>query len=182
MIDTVGFIRDLPTDLVDAFKSTLEETFFADSVLLLFDTDEDDDDIRSKLSISLQILSPEIESKKITLVGTKIDRIDASRRKQVEELARSVADTNQILMLSSKSGEGLDDLRTKISATQNRTHELQFNLPLADASYSLLSRLHEIADIEHHVDEGLLHVRLLCSPTDAEKVQNWLLMAGGRIS
>jgi GTP-binding protein HflX len=181
MIDTVGFIKNLPPDLIDAFKSTLEEIFYSDLIFLVFDASEDDDTIRSKLKTSLDILIPEMETRKLVAIGTKTDRIDASRCSKIRELVTEMMSANGVIMTSSVSGQGLDLIRERISEVQNRTYGINVELPLTDASYSLISRLHKIADIEHNVDDGILSARILCNPLDAEKLTDWLLAAGGRI-
>ena len=58
--DTVGFIKNLPPDLIKAFLSTLEEIFYADVILLVFDASENSQSITMKLSTSLNILLPKI--------------------------------------------------------------------------------------------------------------------------
>lgn len=180
-IDTVGFIKDLPTDLIDAFKSTLEEVFFADLILLSVDASEDDDTLRSKLWTSLDILLPSIGEGKIVIVGTKIDKIDRMRLEEVERKLRALAGSREIVMVSSHSGQGLDEIRDKILDTQGHTHDLDANLPLTDASYALLSRLHNVAEVSHIIEDGQLRAGIRCSPTEAEKIRNWLLAAGAKM-
>lgn len=180
-IDTVGFIKDLPPDLVDAFKSTLEEVFFADLILLVFDASEDDDTIKKKLGTSLDILLPRIGDGEILVVGTKVDKISSMRVLEVERLVKSIVQPTDVVMSSSVSGNGLDEIRERISETQGHTHGLEVYLPLTDASYSLLSRLHNVAEISHKVEEGQLRAELWCNPEEADKVRNWLLAAGATL-
>lgn len=181
-IDTVGFIRNLPPDLVDAFKSTLEEVFFADLILLAFDASETDDVIRLKLETSLDILLPRIVEGEVVLVGTKVDKIDLKRSEAVELMVRGLIGQRRIVMSSSESGQGLEMIRGMISGAQGHTHGFEALLPLTDASFSLVSKLHNIAEVSHHTDDGLLHAEVWCNPSEADKVRNWLLAAGGKLS
>ncbi|MGD9963461.1 MAG: GTPase HflX, partial [Thermoplasmata archaeon] len=180
-IDTVGFIKDLPPDLVDAFKSTLEEVFFADLILLAFDASEDDISIKDKLGTSLDILLPRIGEGEMLVVGTKVDTIPRTRAEDVERMVRSMVTPSDVVMSSSVSGEGLEEIRERITETQGHTHGLDVHLPLTDASYSLLSRLHNVAEVSHRVEGGQLRAELWCSPEEADKVRNWLLAAGATL-
>lgn len=181
-IDTVGFIRDLPPDLVDAFKSTLEEVLFADLILLAFDASEDDESIVSKLKTSLDILLPRIGEGEVALVGTKTDKISEERMVGVLSTIQELTGDKRVIMTSSQSGYGLDRIRDMISCAQSHTHSFEAVLPLTDASLSLLSRLHNIAEVSHHMDDGLLHTEIWCNPAEADKVRNWLLAAGAKFS
>lgn len=180
-IDTVGFIRDLPTDLVDAFKSTLEEVFFADLILLAFDASEDDRTIRRKLETSMDVLMPRMGEGQVLVVGTKVDRVSEDRMDEVDALIRPVIGSMDVVMTSSASGHGLETLRERISDVQGHTYGLDAILPLTDASFSLLSRLHNVAEVSHRVEEGQLRAELWCSPSEADKVRGWLLAAGARV-
>jgi len=180
-IDTVGFIKDLPPDLMDAFKSTLEEVFFADLILLAFDASEDDDTIKKKLRTSLDILLPRVGDGQMLVVGTKVDKISTARAEEVYGLVKSAVLPSDVVMISSISGFGLDEIRERTSETQGHTHGFDAHLPLTDASYSLLSRLHNVAEVSHRVDDAQLRAELWCSPEEAEKVRNWLLAAGATL-
>lgn len=83
--DTVGFIHELPPDLVSAFKATLEELYTADLLIHLVDISTDN--FEQRMSAVNRILRElELEDKEQILVFNKIDKID-------EEAARSLAET-----------------------------------------------------------------------------------------
>jgi len=180
-IDTVGFIKDLPPDLIDAFKSTLEEVFFADLILLTYDASEGDDSIRTKLWTSLDILLPHIGDGHILVVGTKVDKITPERSVHVEKMVRTLVGPREIVMSSSVSGYGLDTVRERISEVQGYTQGFEITLPLTDASYSLMSKLHNVAEVSHRIEDGQLHADIWCNPSDADKVRNWFLAAGAKL-
>jgi GTP-binding protein HflX len=107
--DTVGFVRDLPHDLVAAFRSTLSEAREAD--LLLHVVDAADPRREERIGQVDEVLA-EIGAGEIPqlLVFNKIDRLDA---------ARPHADTagqRERIWLSARSGEGLDLLREALAA------------------------------------------------------------------
>ncbi len=180
-IDTVGFLRDLPPDLIDAFNSTLEEVFSADLILLAFDASEDDDVIRSKLRTSLDILLPRVVDGEILMVGTKVDKVDKKRILEVMTLVNGIIHSSEVVMTSTISGEGLDRIRDRITEIQSNSHVIEVVMPLTDTSYSLLSRLHDVADVTSTIEDGQLRSVVRCSPNDAEKVRGWLLAAGSKV-
>jgi len=111
--DTVGFISDLPTQLVAAFRATLEEVLEADLVLHVRDIAhpetreqaQDVEDILSDLGLDPEV--PVIE------VQNKIDLLPDEKRMQLLNRADRDAD---VLALSAVTGEGLDVLLTEVAA------------------------------------------------------------------
>ncbi|MEM8776536.1 MAG: GTPase HflX [Pseudomonadota bacterium] len=110
--DTVGFISDLPTELVAAFRATLEEVTSADVICHVRDishpeTKEQASDVSAILeSLGVRESTPQIE------VWNKIDRLNASQREVLENQATRQEDT---LLLSAISGEGLEALCEKVA-------------------------------------------------------------------
>jgi GTPase len=113
LTDTVGFISRLPTYMIDAFKSTLEESLAADLILLLIDASEDLSDIRIKHAACKQVLEElEADLSKVFVVFTKHDLLDS------DEVIMQIAEDLQIsnpIAISAKSGYGINRLRTMIS-------------------------------------------------------------------
>src|SRR5881409_1121730 len=104
--DTVGFIRRLPTQLVEGFAATLEETLVADLVLHVINASQPEDRLVEQLhavdSVLHEIGADEIP---VELVLNKIDAVDALGRRR---LANRFPDALQV---SARTGEGLDELR-----------------------------------------------------------------------
>jgi len=83
--DTIGFIKDLPSSLIDSFKSTLMESIYAD--ILLHVIDISDSKIFEKIEIVEQILSEiQVQSKKIIYVFNKIDTYEGDGKKILAEI------------------------------------------------------------------------------------------------
>lgn len=128
--DTVGFISDLPTQLVAAFRATLEEVLSADLILHVRDishpeTMEQAADVADILtSLGVGEDTPQIE------VWNKLDLVDASQR---EALAAQAAQRPRVLPVSALTGEGVDKLLTLITATldADRT-EASLTIPFSD--------------------------------------------------
>ena len=100
MIDTVGFIRDIPTDLIDAFKTTLESVREADLVLLVSDASGDHE---TEIAESMKILNDLSVNAPIVKVFNKCDKIS------------DFSDfSNDSVFISALHGKGLDRLKTRI--------------------------------------------------------------------
>ena len=75
MTDTVGFIRDLPPNLIDAFNATMEEIYVSDCAVLVLDLSDSFDILSEKLSTSLRLLLPHIQKSKIVIALNKADKL-----------------------------------------------------------------------------------------------------------
>ena len=103
LTDTVGFIRDLPPPLVEAFRSTLEETLEADRLLLVVDLS--DPGWREQLCTVHAILDELHSTAPRHLIGNQIDRCPAAALEQARAL------DPQVLFISATAGLGLEHLR-----------------------------------------------------------------------
>jgi GTPase len=112
LTDTVGFISRLPTYMIDAFKSTLEESLAADLILLLIDASEDLQDIRIKHAACREVLGElKVDKSKVLLVFTKCDRLNS------EEIIKKIPEALGIsspMLLSSKTGYAITKLKSII--------------------------------------------------------------------
>jgi GTP-binding protein HflX len=108
--DTVGFIRKLPHQLVEAFGATLEETLAGDLVLLVADASVDEEELAGQLA-SVRAVLDDIDAQEIPqlLVLNKIDLVDPGTRRR---LANRRPDAVQI---SAQTGEGLDELQRRVA-------------------------------------------------------------------
>ncbi len=113
--DTVGFISNLPTHLVAAFRATLEEVLEADLVLHV--RDMSDPDNAAQAGDVMRILSDlgideKEAAKRIIEVWNKIDRLDPEAH---EAIAERAAGRENVMAVSAISGEGVDALMDEIS-------------------------------------------------------------------
>jgi GTP-binding protein HflX len=108
--DTVGFIRRLPTQLVEGFASTLEETLVADLILHVIDASADDEEQDRQRAAVEQILG-EIGAAEVAydVVLNKIDRVDPLGRRRLANRFPGAA------QVSAVTGEGLGDLRAELA-------------------------------------------------------------------
>jgi GTP-binding protein HflX len=111
IVDTVGFISRLPPYMIDAFKSTLEESLVADLILLLIDSSEKIEDIRIKYSNCLQVLEElNADKSKLFIILTKVDKVDT--RLINETTAQLNMTNNNVMAISSITGYGIHKLKT----------------------------------------------------------------------
>ena len=111
--DTVGFVRDLPHQLIEAFKSTLEEA--ADADLLVHVVDASGPDAVGNIEAVNEVLS-EIHAEGIEtiLVWNKVDRLDKDQREILEELDHDlkIRKPGPSFFVSAHTGEGIEELRS----------------------------------------------------------------------
>ena len=108
--DTVGFIRRLPHQLVEGFAATLEETLVADLVLHVADASASDDELGEMLAAVDSVLG-EIGAGElpIELVLNKVDALDSLARRRLSNRFPGA------LLVSARTGEGLDELRERVA-------------------------------------------------------------------
>ncbi|MGI8421317.1 MAG: GTPase HflX [Gaiellaceae bacterium] len=123
--DTVGFIRRLPTQLVEGFAATLEETLVADLVLHVVDASASDERIEEMVGAVEGVLADiEADDLPIEIVLNKIDTVDALRRRRLGNRFKGS------LQVSALTGEGLDELRERIADRfADRYEEVRLFLP-----------------------------------------------------
>jgi GTP-binding protein HflX len=150
--DTVGFISDLPTMLIAAFRATLEEVIEADVILHVRDVSHEDaeaqlhdvENILTELGIDPR---HEAQNKRILIdVWNKIDRLDWATRERLANIARRQPPTNRPVLVSATTEEGLDALAASIEARLTAGREvIEISLDPADgAGVSWLHRHTEV--------------------------------------
>lgn len=169
--DTVGFISDLPTDLIAAFRATLEEVTEADVIVHVRDISHDDtaaqrDDV---LAILTDLdLEEALESSSIE-AWNKVDLLDAQERDELEHICGPAA-RNRVIC-AAVTGEGCDDLLEAIDRKlAERRSNIRTRVALSDGA--TLAWLYRHGDIRQRRDEGefaFLEVGL--EPADAARFE-----------
>ncbi len=169
--DTVGFVSDLPTELIAAFRATLEEVASADLLLHVRDMShpdreaqkEDVEQVLESLGLAQEGAPPRIEA------WNKIDLLAAEERERLREESRRRDD---VVAISALDGEGLDDLRQCMAArlrSGEEVHELR--LPAGDGGrIAWLHARGEVLAQSLDQDEVQLSVRL--SPDNWARFQS----------
>lgn len=171
--DTVGFISDLPTMLVAAFRATLEEVIEANVILHVRDVSHEDTTAQSRdVEKVLGELGIEASDLRLIEVWNKIDCLDNGGRAQLFNLANRQPLGRRPVPVSALSGEGIDHLVQAIEArlAENRqTVEIAIN-PADGAGLSWLYRHSEVLE-KHMRDDGQLAVTVRAGPDKAAQVR-----------
>ncbi|MEX2127975.1 MAG: GTPase HflX [Xanthobacteraceae bacterium] len=172
--DTVGFISELPTLLIAAFRATLEEVIEADVIAHVRDVAHEDTEAQAKdVAGILSALGVDAEdTQKIIEVWNKIDLLDEEGRERIRNTAvRRPEDTRPVL-ISAVTGEGIPDLLDAIEArvTAGRP-TLSLDLDPADgAGLGWLHRQTEV--LSRELDErGRLAVTVRVDPSKVAEVR-----------
>jgi GTP-binding protein HflX len=175
--DTVGFISDLPTMLVAAFRATLEEVVEADVILHVRDISHADADAQSDdVTSILHQLGIEIaegaDAARLIEVWNKIDRLDGEARATLHNLAQRRPAGRRPVLISALSGMGLDDLSVQIEA-RIATTRVVLDLDLDSSDGAGISWLHRNAEVLHKdfSPQGRLAVRVRVDPANAGAVR-----------
>lgn len=159
--DTVGFVSDLPTQLVAAFRATLEEVISADIIVHVRDishseTDAQRDDVLQILR-DLGVLDDEdaANQPRMLEVWNKIDLLDPEKR---EDLSALVQRNDDVLMISAQTGEGVDAFKAHLSALIAKGNLVR-SVRLKASDGAALAWLHARGTINSQiVDEDLVTV------------------------
>jgi len=144
--DTVGFIKNLPAWVIEAFHSTLEEIEVADLILLVVDISDDTDEIVQKMETSFKELKEMKANSKVLIVLNKIDLLDEKEIKnKVKKLEKLGLLKNNYVLVSTKEKRNIDKLIDMIRKNLPNLVKLRIELPLNKDSQGFLSKLFEIA-------------------------------------
>jgi GTP-binding protein HflX len=138
--DTVGFIRKLPHDLVDAFKATLEEVIEAD--LLLHVVDISLPQAQEQIdAVNVVLDELDVADKPMLMVFNKIDRVTAPG------LAKRFTDQYpNSIVVSARTGEGFDAFMSELGKQLRPVREmLEFSIPHSQPE--LIAQLHEVGQV-----------------------------------
>ena len=172
--DTVGFISDLPTTLVAAFRATLEEVIEADLILHVRDISHDESEVQARdvEAVLAQLGITSARDAEVLEVWNKLDRVGKEARVRLANLAARMPPERRPVMLSALNGEGLDHLLSQIEARlANRRAVLDLVLEPSDgAGVSWLHRHGEVLSKQLR-DDGQLVVKIRTDRTNADKAR-----------
>jgi GTP-binding protein HflX len=157
--DTVGFVRHLPHQLVEAFRSTLEETAEADLLLHVVDASDalPEDQIKAVRQVLVEIGEQRHGTTPRELLV--VNKTDAAGDLQLARLRHLLPDA---VFVSARTGAGMDRLRARIAELLPRLQvELELLLPYTQGA--LVARVHgegEVLAEEHTADGTRMHARV----------------------
>ena len=171
--DTVGFISDLPTMLVAAFRATLEEVIEADMILHVRDMSHEDAAAQSRdVEKVLGELGIAATDRRLIEVWNKIDRLDAEARGRLTNLAERQPPDRRPVLVSALSGEGSETLTAAIEtrlSEKRQTLEVVID-PADGAGLSWLYRHSEVLSKDMR-DDGRLAVTVRADSDKAARVK-----------
>lgn len=172
--DTVGFITDLPTSLVAAFRATLEEVLAADLIVHVRDISHPDSEAQKRdVETVLGELGVDEDARELRLVEAwnKIDLLPAG---QLDELAAEASRRPDVSLLSAVQGRGVDGLL----ATIDRRLAAERSVVELDLDYNsgeLLAWLHRRGEVLEQTDDGAgLHVRVAIAASERARLAHKL--------
>lgn len=150
LTDTVGFIRNLPTRLIESFKATLEEAFLADYLIHVLDVSQER--VVQFYETTMGVLKElKADNKKMLVVLNKIDLVSPARRQQVASHFDNPA------LVSLHTGEGVSALLERLSGMMlERTRRMKLRLPQSE--FALMSLIHQQGKVisQDYVDNDIL--------------------------
>jgi GTP-binding protein HflX len=168
--DTVGFVSDLPTELIAAFRATLEEVASADLLVHVRNMAhpdreaqaEDVDDVLASLGLA-EDGPPRIEA------WNKIDLVDPEER---ERILNEAARRQDVVAMSALSGEGLDALGERM-AERLRSNELVHEISVPAGDGGRIAWLHSRGEVlgQRH-DDAAVHLSVRLSPDNWARFQS----------
>lgn len=154
--DTVGFISELPTHLIAAFRATLEQVLHADVIIHVIDVARPDHEAQRQDVIKILIdLGIEYETdERIIEAWNKADLLSAEEK---GEFQRHQNFSARGVLISAQKGTGQDDLLAKVASILSRSRQiLTFEIPHTDGK--AVSWLHEHAEILERRDDDEMSV------------------------
>ncbi|MDH7516801.1 MAG: GTPase HflX [Candidatus Thermoplasmatota archaeon] len=172
LTDTVGFIKNLPTWVIDAFHSTLEELSLADVVLLVVDASESKEVIEKKLRVSIDELLEIGVVSPVIIVFNKIDLLNKEELESRVDYLRvaGLLENKKIVSISVKNKENVDMLLDMIHDSLPRISSLKLRLPVNEKTQSFISWMYEKARVYDVVYNDYITVSVDCNIEIKDKI------------
>ncbi len=171
--DTVGFISDLPTMLVSAFRATLEEVIEADVILHVRDISHEDTDAQSG---DVQTILKELgidpnDHVRLVEVWNKLDLLSEDDREKILNSAARRPLAERPFVVSAVTGEGIDELSLGIEERLSAGHAV-FGVQVPPSDGGGLNWIYENAEVlsRESDDEGTIHLRIRLAPERIERL------------
>ena len=161
--DTVGFIRKLPHQLVEAFKATLEELEYADLLLHVIDVSNPEWQIQSQV----------VENLILELGAGDLPRIDVFNKSDCVPAGEIMPHGEDICAISARTGEGVDKLLEMIDKRLDKgTRRVLLHLPYDKGG--LLDILYREAKVENVEYSETIDVMAVCGPKTLGQVEPYV--------
>ncbi len=179
--DTVGFISDLPTQLVAAFRATLEEVTGADVIVHVRDITRPDTDVQaaSVHSVLRELGLAMLVEAGLFEVWNKIDTLSPAERDAI--YARAEASNGICVPLSALTGEGCDDFLHRVDDILGAGRaSMDYELDAAEGA--AIAWLYQHGEVLGREDDGRrIRIRVAIDPADAERFANRFHHSGAQV-
>ncbi len=166
--DTVGFVSKLPTKIVEAFKSTLEEIKYSDLILHVIDASSEDLEIQYNTTMSI-LKDIDVLDKNIITVFNKVDKVNT----EDINLPLKVLPEKKIY-ISAKNDENMDEL-LKIIEDNLKEKYFDVKLKFAYSDTDLLYKLVEKFDAKPLYEDDGIYLELKLEEREYEKVKDYVV-------
>lgn len=166
--DTVGFVSKLPTKIVEAFKSTLEEIKYSDLILHVIDASSEDLEIQYNTTMSI-LKDIDVLDKNIITVFNKVDKVNT----EDINLPLKVLPEKKIY-ISAKKDENMDELLKIIEENLNEKY-FDVKLKFAYSDTDLLYKLVEKFDAKPLYEDDGIYLELKLEEREYEKVKDYVV-------
>ncbi|MGC8992633.1 MAG: GTPase HflX [Thermoplasmata archaeon] len=153
--DTVGFIKDLPPLILEAFRATLEDIYDSDLIIFLIDGSDPFDIFKEKIEASLSILSGELTGKILPVINKidkKIEDIENKKRYINEKISDPV-------LISAKTGENINLLLERIYSMLNYDREYDLEIDSNKNYMPLISFVYEYGEIIYYEIKDKIYLK-----------------------
>ncbi len=143
--DTVGFLEDLPTRLIDAFRSTLEESVEGDFILLILDASDSISELERKLDVTISILKEiDVSIDELIFIFNKIDKLEKNEKIWINEWFDTTEYSSRPRAFVSALKNDLHEFLAIISSI---THFKHFQVSFPDSFKKYKSEFYNICEI-----------------------------------
>ncbi|OPY33871.1 MAG: GTPase HflX [Methanomassiliicoccales archaeon PtaU1.Bin124] len=184
--DTIGFLRNLPHYMIESFRTTLEEIYDADLVLLVVDSSDDALSFFEKVQTSKELLYPKISPDHLIIILNKIDLLlDKNRYSLIDDEIDTIGKVFPgvpIIPCSSISGEGVPRLLENLHRRIKMDILIEVQMPNTSGSQSVLSQLYDSCRISSIDYEKGIHLQAFCHEEDVGRLKKQVESLKGHMS
>jgi GTP-binding protein HflX len=180
LTDTVGFIDRLPLTLIEAFHSTLEETIYADLIILVLDINEPIETIEKKNNICLETID-RIGASGIPVI-TALNKIDLLPETETKQKLETLKDkTKNPILISALRQSNIESLKQEILKKLENYIQASFSIPVTNQTMPFMSWVREKANVQKVEFIGnSVQVVFEATPALAENVKKRVKELDGR--
>ena len=153
--DTVGFIKDLPPLILEAFQATLEDIFNSDLIIFLIDGSDEFDLLSEKVETSMRIFSGELSAKILPVIN-KIDRRIRDIDKKAEYIREKISEP---VFVSAKTGENIQVLLDRIYSMLEYDREYSLEIESSGNYMPLVTFVTDYGDIVNYEIKDKIYLK-----------------------